>query len=91
MIYLDENMIANAKKTAAPRNKNALGYGNAIPTEYMVKLNRGPRSQWQRVYAICYSNAASHYIKAGAAGRRFLDVYSFERIQHLITRNPAPQ
>lgn len=83
-IYLDANMITAAKETQAPPNRNAMGYGNAIPTRFMVKLDRGPRSQWQRVYAICYSNAASHYVKAGAAGKRFLDVYSFERIESLM-------
>lgn len=85
MIYLDQNMIKEAKTTEAPPNRNALGYGNKIPTRYMVKLDRGPRSQWQRVYAICYSNCASHYVKAGAAGKRFLDVYSFERIEALTS------
>ena len=85
VVYLDPAMIRAAKTTPAPRNRNVMGYGNAIPTPYMVKLDRGPRSQWQRVYAICYSNAASHYVKAGAAGKRFLDVYSFERIEALTS------
>jgi len=83
MIYLDHNMITEAKTTEAPPNRSATGYGNKIPTRYMVKLDRGPGSQWQRVYAICYSNCASHYVKVGAAGKRFLDVYSFERIETL--------
>ena len=83
VIYLDANMITEAKETEAPRNRNASGYGNAIPTRFMVKLDRGPRSQWQRVYAICYSSVASHYVRAGAAGKRFLDVYSVERIKSL--------
>ena len=85
IIYLDPDMIRAAKETEAPPNRNALGYGNAIPTRFMVKLDRGPRSQWQRVYAVCYSNAASHYVKAGAAGKRFLDVRSFERIEALTS------
>jgi hypothetical protein len=83
VIYLDENMITGARETLAPRNRNASGYGRAIPTPYMVKLDRGPRSQWQRVYAICYSNAASYYVKAGKAGTRFLDAACFERIEKL--------
>ena len=88
VIYLDANMITEAKKTEAPRNRSATGYGRNIPTPYMLKLDRGPKSQWQRVYAICYSNAASHYVKAGAAGKRFLDVYSFERIDSLLGGTP---
>ena len=83
VIYLDENMIKAAKTTDAPRNRNVMGYGNAIPTRYMVKLDRGPCSQWQRVYAICYSNVASHYVKAGAAGKRFLDTACFDRIENV--------
>jgi hypothetical protein len=76
----------SAKRKRAPRNRNASGYGRNIPTDYMVKLDRGPRSQWQRVYAICYSNAASHYIRANAAGERFLDADCFERIEALIAQ-----
>ena len=89
MIYLDHNMIIEAKITEAPRNNSVTGYGKAIPTQYMVKLDRGPRSQWQRVYAICYSNTASHYVKAGALGDRFLDVYCFERIEELTGKIAA--
>lgn len=83
MIYLDHKMIVGAKITKVPPHRSATGYGNQIPTRYMVKLDRGPGSQWQRVYAICYSNCASHYVKTGAAGKRLLDVYSFERIETL--------
>ena len=36
----------------------ATGYGNRIPTVYMVKLE----GKWRRVYAACYGNAASTYI-----------------------------
>lgn len=84
VIYLDEDMIAAAKTTTAPLNRSASGYGSAIPTHYMVKLDRGPRAQWQRVYAICYSNAASHYVRAGSAGKRFLDGACFGRIDDLV-------
>ena len=41
----------------------ATGYGNRIPTTYMVKW----QGKWRRVYAACYGNAASTYIgKANA-------------------------
>lgn len=36
----------------------ATGYGNRIPTVYMVKW----QGKWRRVYAACYGNAASTYI-----------------------------
>jgi hypothetical protein len=41
----------------------ATGYGNRIPTVYMVKW----QGKWRRVYAACYGNVASTYIgKANA-------------------------
>lgn len=36
------------------------GYGNKIPTDKMVRFPN--EKQWRRVYAICWSNAATHYI-----------------------------
>lgn len=35
-------------------------YGGKIPTQYKVLFNK----RWYKVYAICYSNAASFYITA---------------------------
>lgn len=39
----------------------ASGYGAKIPTRYKVRLN----GRLYRVYATCYGNAASNWIKAG--------------------------
>jgi hypothetical protein len=36
----------------------ATGYGNKLPTIYMVKYN----NRWRRVYSICYSNVSTEYI-----------------------------
>ena len=87
IVYLDPRMIMRAKITEAPPNRNVMGYGNKIPTRFMVKLDRGSRSQWQRVYAICYSNAASYYVNAHAAGKRFLDNECFDVIETLTNAN----
>lgn len=38
--------------------RTVTGYGKKLPTEYMVRHN----GKWRRVYAVCYSNSASHYI-----------------------------
>lgn len=47
------------KETGIPRKgQTATGYGSAIPTPYLVLYN----SRWQRVKAICYSNAAKNTI-----------------------------
>lgn len=41
--------------------RNADGYGSKIGTDYMIRL-KGKGERWRRVYAICYSNSASHYV-----------------------------
>jgi hypothetical protein len=77
-IYLDENMIIGAKITTLPqKGRTVSGYGSALPTTRMIQLDN---KRWYRVKAICYSNAASFYIDAGAAGKRFLDGYCEDRI-----------
>ena len=40
----------------------ASGYGARIPTPYMLKW----LGRWRRVYAACFSNVASHYIRISA-------------------------
>ena len=41
--------------------ETASGYGSKLTTEHMVKI-AGRRGVWRRVYAVCYSNAASFYV-----------------------------
>jgi predicted alpha/beta hydrolase len=48
----------------------ATGYGNRIPTAYMVKW----QGKWRRVYAACYGNAASTYIGKANAWLATVDV-----------------
>ncbi|GAA4648123.1 hypothetical protein GCM10023116_03870 [Kistimonas scapharcae] len=38
------------------------GYGANIKSPYMLKYHR----RWRRVFAMCFSNASSHYIKEGS-------------------------
>lgn len=40
------------------RGQGADGYGKKISTDYMAILN----GRKYRVYAVCFSNAASHYV-----------------------------
>jgi len=47
--------------TEAPKNPSRTGYGSKIPTQYRVFFN----GRWRRVYAICFSNVATHYIPDG--------------------------
>ena len=47
------------KETQAPRSgRTASGYGNRLATCHMLRIG----NRWRRVYAICYSNAATCYI-----------------------------
>lgn len=55
---LHSNRQVRAKQTEAPRHYSATGYGRKIQTSYMVWIN----GRWRRVYAYCFSNAASLYI-----------------------------
>lgn len=52
----------------------ASGYGARIPTPYMVKW----LGRWRRVYAACFSNVASYYIRTSAdsdnGGRIFVSI-----------------
>ena len=55
--YIPDTWVVH-KSNYCPKNNSRTGYGSKIPTEYTVfdgKLTR-------RIYAICYSNVASHYI-----------------------------
>ena len=46
-------------ETQAPRSgQTASGYGKQIPTRYLLHID----GRWRRVYAMCYSNAATCYI-----------------------------
>jgi len=67
--FLDESVPV--KETKAPRFFSSTGYGSKIPTAYMVKW----QSRWRRVYAICYSNASSFYIKSND-GLLFVNIYN---------------
>jgi len=43
---------------SCPRPRSSSGYGRKIPTQYTIV---SPDNRTRRVYAICYSNAASFY------------------------------
>jgi len=45
----------------------ASGYGSRIPTRFRVRyLHADDSRRWHRVYARCYANAASFYIRVGS-------------------------
>lgn len=62
--YLHSNTILETRITEPPKSRSISGYGSKIPTQYMIRASWhwGTNAQWRRVYAICWSNVASHYI-----------------------------
>lgn len=68
--YLEEKDIIDRKQTKAPYNRSVSGYGNKLPTSWMLRLaipdamkpGQGFTRRWHRVYVICYSNAGSAYV-----------------------------
>lgn len=56
-ILSTEDVIA-VRDDAPPTARTVSGYGSKLPTPYRVHL----ANRWHRVYARCYSNAATHYI-----------------------------
>ena len=49
-----------AEDTTPNYGRSADGYGRKIPTNRLIRLEGEKR--WRRVYAVCFSNCASHYI-----------------------------
>jgi hypothetical protein len=47
-------------KEPIPKNRSVSGYGNKLPTPYVLKFSGSKR--WYRIYAICYSNIGSLYV-----------------------------
>lgn len=57
-----EHKFADAPKSG----KTASGYGAKLPTSHMLRIN----NRWRRVYAICYSNTSTLYIRLN--GMRYI-------------------
>ena len=92
--YLEDLDILDIEVTAKPLNNSVSGYGGKIPTEYLLHI--GKRSY--RVYAICWSNAASFYVTINNE-RLFLALKSLHKLEDFrneynkakIAANPARQ
>ena len=62
LTYLDDHHTYEQRLNAPPTpyGANASGYGSRISTSHLVRLDgAGP---WRRIYATCFSNAASLWI-----------------------------
>lgn len=68
-------MVGHAKVTSLqvtdpPKVRSVSGYGNKLTTSYKVRVSHAGDKElspsqstlWRRVYAICHSNVASHYV-----------------------------
>lgn len=64
VLYLNEikgDSYEVVKTRRTPNNYSRTGYGCKLPTSYMV-IDHNDHGRARRVYAICYSNAASYYV-----------------------------
>lgn len=57
--------VAEFRKVPNPAKRPEDGYGNAIPTDWQVRLVG--ESTWRKVKAVCWSNLASFYVKIGTS------------------------
>lgn len=73
---LPDEDIQSVDITRVPFFRSASGYGSRIPTQYRIRVG----NRWHRVYAICYSNAASHYVNRNG-GRQFLMAVTETRLE----------
>lgn len=61
VVYLDPARVTAKRQGEAPPNRSRTGYGNKLPTSWMLQLD-GKR--WHRVYVICWSNSGSAYVRS---------------------------
>lgn len=59
-----ESLKLEVVETKAPLNFSRTGYGSKIPTCYKVNYF----GKWLRVYAKCFSNVSTMYIKSNRIG-----------------------
>ena len=69
--YLDSARITAKRQTKPPVNYSRTGYGNKLPTSWLVQLD-GKR--WHRIYVICWSNSGSAYVRT-KDGNLYLGTY----------------
>lgn len=62
MEHTNRLKIAEVKQTDRPRSgMTATGYGSAVPTSHMVRLEGDPR--WRRVYCTICSNVGTCWVR----------------------------
>lgn len=57
---LSRQPVQRHPKNGNERGRNSHGYGSKISTDFVLQFNNNARKY--RVYAICWSNVASHYV-----------------------------
>src|SRR4051812_48125869 len=60
--YLSDSfkVAETTRDDCKPYGQAPSGYGRKIATPHKIKL--AGEKRWRRVYAVCFSNAASHYV-----------------------------
>jgi len=69
--YLDSARVTAMRQTVPPVNYSRTGYGNKLPTSWLVQLD-GKR--WHRIYVVCWSNSGSAYVRT-KDGNLYLGTY----------------
>lgn len=62
------------RETESPKVPSVSGYGDHLPTPYMVHVD----GKWRRVYAVCHSNVATYYIGRTKAEGTVVTIEQFE-------------
>ena len=67
---MESYLFVRTFEKPAPLCYSRSGYGNRLPTSHCICIGR----RWYRVYAICYSNVSTFYIRWGGK-RHEVDFY----------------
>lgn len=85
--YLELSNVESVKITPAPMSgRTVTGYGRKIPTEYIIRCRiNGYHNDHRnrRVYAMCYGNSASFYVRMSFDGSSH-DVFLSSEVEHMI-------
>jgi len=71
LAYLDPREVIAVKQTEAPHHRSRTGYGNDIPTSWLVRMTD---KRWRRIYVILWSNSGTAYVKT-AKGNLYLGAW----------------
>ena len=82
IVYMEDSFAVQwILDETPPPNRNVMGYGSKIPTQYRIKCADG---HTRRVYMIQYSNSGSAYINVGCESQYIHDWQVPERTEMAV-------